>query len=144
MTPAQPQSSGASQSRARFKLRKEHMEAMEKAAEPKFIDEICEHLRSTQADDVAPLPDDVLKARVEVGVARARTHELRTQQAITAFVSLMFAIAPNFDEHAVARQCLTDQTTEPDARMDLLGERMSITDWQAAKALANPKAWEKR
>jgi hypothetical protein len=129
---------------ARFKLRKEHMEAMEKAAEPAFIDELCEHLRSTQAEEIAPLPDDVLKARVEVAIARARTHQLRTEQAITGFVSLMFAIAPNFDEHAVARQCLTDQTVQPDARVDLLGERMSIQDWQAAKALSDPKAWEKR
>jgi hypothetical protein len=128
----------------RFKLRKEHLEAMEKAAEPAFIDELCEHLRNTQAEDVAPLSDDVLRARVEVGIARARTHQLRTERAITGFVSLMFAIAPNFDEHAAARQCLTDQTVEPDARVDLLGERMSIQDWQAAKALSNPKAWEKR
>lgn len=135
---------GPAQTPKRFKLRKEHMEAMEKAAEPAFLDELCEHLRSTQPDDVAALPDEVLKARVEVGIARARTHELRTEQSITGFVSLMFAIAPNFDEHAVARQCLTDQTVSPDARVDLLGERMSIQDWQAAKAISNPKAWEKR
>ncbi|MCS7024963.1 MAG: hypothetical protein NZV14_09180 [Bryobacteraceae bacterium] len=137
------QPSAPAASNARLKLRPEHLEAMAKPADAVLVSEICEHLRQTQAGAVGALSADTLKARVEVGIVRARTHGLRSERAIREFVAYMFAVAPNFDEHATVRQTLADSSIEADRRLELLRERMSPEDWKAAQALADPSAWER-
>ena len=125
-----------------FVLRSVQLEAMGKAAEPSFEDETCVYLRTNHAAEVAALNDSVLKRRVKIAIARARSHGVDLQSSITAFVALMFVIAPNFDEHPIANQVLHDETVPANDRLSLLPQRMSLEGWQDVRSQSNPKVWE--
>jgi hypothetical protein len=123
-------------------IRKQQMEVFKKAGEKKFVDELSQTARENHADAVEDLSDEELKKYVEIGIARARGHGLLSEDAITAFVRLMFDIAPNFDEQTNIARMLKDERLEPDDRIELVLEAASEEDWAEAESLYDENAWE--
>ena len=123
-------------------IRKEQMEVFARIAEENFIDDVAREVRETEADSVEDLSDDDLRKRVKVAVARAARHGLTLELSIIAFVRLMFAIAPNFDEQPNIKQMLADERVEPDDRVELVFRAASDDDWEEAGELYDESAWE--
>lgn len=125
----------------RLIIRKEQMEAFEPQAEAAFVDRVVMHLREEHAEAVGRLPDDVLQEMINNGLARGRKYGLSWESSLTAFVALMFEIAPNFDEHPRIQQVLRDESVPPDSRIDMLLERISDQDWEEAERRYDANAW---
>ena len=57
---------------------------------------------------------------VAVAIERARKHGLTSDEQIFGFVSVMFEIAPNFDEEPTLRAILSDTRRKPADRWEAL------------------------
>lgn len=113
---------------------------MSAADDRELAELIFEHLCDEQPEAVAELRDAEILRRIHLGIERARSHELDGNGPITAFVTLMFLVAPNFDQHPRIRQALADTSRDPEERMRRLFERTAEADWDEAAAQAG--AWE--
>lgn len=124
-----------------MKIRESNMEAFAGSAECDFIERVMTHLRENHTVLVAPLPDDVLREMVTNGVARGRSHGLTWESTLTAFVALMFEVAPNFDEHPKVRAGLEAPFLEPDERIQYLPDYVGDEAWREAEQNYDESAW---
>lgn len=124
-----------------FVMRKDHIAALDRAAEEVFASEVVVHLRKNHHKVVGEIPEDKLRQMVEVGIGRARRNRLTMDTSITAFVALMFEVAPNFDEHPRVRQFLVERNTAPDDAIFQLSDYLTAKDWEEASRLYSPSAW---
>lgn len=124
-----------------YKLRADQIESLERDAERRFLVRLVDHLRQHHADIVAQFPEDILREMAESGLRRAKSHGLTEESSVTAFVSLMFEIAPNFDEHPTVRQVLEDEDLDADDRMEDLLEAVSEEEWEEAHEAYDANVW---
>jgi len=110
-------------------------------SDEELVELVYDHLCENQPDAVASLSDAEIQRRAKIGVARARGHGLDTEGAIAAFVSLMFLVAPNFDQNPAIAAVLRDSKSKADDRMKKLFERTREEDWEAAAAASDPSVW---
>jgi hypothetical protein len=71
-----------------------------------------------------------------VAIARAVRYDLTWDTSITAFVAIMFAVAPNFDEQPAIRAVMNDERVPPNLRIDALWDRTTDDDWEEAALYA--------
>lgn len=133
-------------------IRPEQLEVFQPVAEAAFERRVVEYLRGHHADEGVILPtgghevkdidDKILLKMVRTGIARARSYGMTWESSITAFVVLMFTIAPNFDEHPLIQRVLKNEEIEPDSRFDRLWESITEENWQAAAQSYESTKWE--
>ncbi|MFH1897552.1 MAG: hypothetical protein ABH886_04850 [Candidatus Desantisbacteria bacterium] len=124
-----------------FKIRKEQEDAFLLHDEKAFVDFIIEHLREEHYNYVSSMPDSMLVGMVSNGLTRARSHGLTDPENLTAFVALMFVMAPNFDEHPVFQKILDDESIPVDQRLDRLLIDELNSCWEEAEKNYNGDAW---
>ncbi len=115
-----------------LKIRKEQVDAFLPRTDREVVDFIVGHLREESPELIERLPADVLREMVGNGVGRARGHGLRRLEDLTAFVSIMFEIAPDFDEQPALRRVLRDDNIPADERMDRLFAPELDEAWEEA------------
>jgi hypothetical protein len=116
-----------------LKIGTRQRELLDHAVEAAFVREVARHLREEHPEACAGLPDAELTRRAGVGIARARSHDLTWEASITAFVAIMFEVAPTFDEQPAIRRVLGDRRVSPDLRIDALWDRTTDEDWDEAE-----------
>jgi hypothetical protein len=124
-----------------IRISKDQMDRFLVHDEQAFIDFIAQHLREEIPELVDEFPADSLRSLIASGLARARGHEFVRPEDLTAFVSIMFEIAPNFDEQPEIRKVLRDQSIPTDQRMDALFKKVSPEAWEEADLNYDAEAW---
>jgi hypothetical protein len=134
-----------------LKVRPEQLETFQSAVEATFTKRVAEYLLQNHPKltvkipagifTVKTLPPATLHAMVRTGLERARTYGISWQSKLVAFVVLMFAVAPNFDEHPRMQQILLDEKVPPNERIDQLWEHTSDQDWEAIEKRYAISAW---
>jgi len=104
-----------------------------------LVDHIVTHLAEQQPALIAELGDQEVARRAAAGIARAHAHGFVQPESVTAFVTLMFLVAPDFDAHPAIARALRLHGTEAE-RLRLLFERTREEDWDQAAAAS--KGWE--
>jgi hypothetical protein len=122
-------------------IREEQMNAFLLDDEQAFVDFIIEHLNEESPELIDRLPLDALREMVSNGIARAKKYGLRSPEDLTAFVAVMFEIAPNFDEQPEIHQVLQDESIPIDERFDLIFEKVSDEAWEEADRNYDYEAW---
>ena len=122
-------------------IRPEQHAEFKRAAEAGFVDRTIGFLQEKLPDQAGRLSPELLRQRVEIGIARARTYGITWQSSMLTFVTLMFEIAPNFDEHPRILAVLTDDHIAPDYRPKELLNRISGKVWGEVRQLAHSSAW---
>ena len=135
-----------------LRVREEQLLAFRAVADEDFVARTAEYLRAEHPEaavalpdgerPLSEMPDELLLGMVRRGIARARSYGLTWESSITAFVVLMFVVAPNFDAHPLIRRVLTDEKVAPDLRVDQLWEETTDENWEAAAAGYDAGAWE--
>jgi hypothetical protein len=120
-------------------VRRDQVDALAKNREAQFVAEMVAHLRANLAPEVAALDDEALRAHVEAGIARARTHGLKSKQDCVRFLNLAATFGWELDQdparpwigeylrdpevkdpserlHRVASRCLRELRTEENNR----------------------------
>jgi hypothetical protein len=134
-----------------LKIRADQFEAFKPVAEAAFVRRIAEHLRNHHSDAVVQFPNEVilikqiseerLRSMAKDGIARARSYGIDWESAVTAFVALMFIVAPNFDKHPLIQRVLKDERVAANLRIDQLWERTTEENWEAVRKNYDPAAW---
>lgn len=124
-----------------FKVPRSQLDAMLQIDENSFVSFIIEHLGQESPELIDGISTETLREMVSNGLARGRSHGLRNSGDLTAFVSVMFEIAPNFDEQPAIRRALGDETIPIDERFDSIFERVPDTAWTEAARDYDPDAW---
>lgn len=82
-----------------------------------------------------------LERMAGTGIERARRHGLRNAEDIAAFVAVMFAVAPRFDEQPEIRQVLADPAFTPAVRFYQIFDRVPEDSWKAAEKFYEDSFW---
>lgn len=104
-----------------------------------LVEHIVTHLAEEHPDLIAELGDEEVARRAAAGIARAHAHGFVQPESVTAYVTLMFLVAPDFDSHPAIARALRLHGTEAD-RLRLLFERTREEDWDQAAAASG--GWE--
>ena len=88
------------------------------------------------------LSDETLMKMVRLGIERARSYDFTWESSITAFIVLMFKVAPNFDQHPLIARALKDARFAPEERVEKIWERVTSKNWEAAREDYDPRAWQ--
>jgi hypothetical protein len=123
-------------------IRRAQLQKMEAVAASTFPERLIRYLREHHAAAIEAIDENVLKRRVAAGIARAEKHGLTLESTLTAFVTLMFEFAPDFDRQPAIKVVLENTDVDPDDRMELLTIQTSGDDWLDASLHSNPAAWE--
>lgn len=120
-----------------LKIRNEQIEAFNESLREKFIRNLCLELRDEHKESVEPLDDEELREMVEVGVERAEEYGLESDDDVETFVTLLFTVGWYFDRYELFEFYLTDESCEPDERMEYIFEVATEEDWDAAAELSD-------
>lgn len=134
-----------------MQIRPEQLQVFEPVAKAAFARRVIDYVQDNYAGLIIQLPtgefavaqmaDETLHQIVQNGIDRACGHGLSWESSLTAFVVLMFVVAPNFDEHPLFQLTLRDETVPPNARLGELMKRTTDKNWQAAKERYDASAW---
>lgn len=138
--PEQPRS--YSQAGMFWAIRPEQHQAFTQAAEESFVERSIKFLQEKLPDQVGPLPPEVLRPRVEAGIARARKHQMTWQSSLLTFLTLMFEVGPNFDEHPMVRQALARNRMNPNDKMRGVLTSLSRREWTEIREFAKTSSWK--
>jgi len=110
--------------------------------EEKFIDLILEHLGIESPELVANLQPEILREMIANGLAKARGYGINMDNQLIGFVSIMFSIAPNFDEQPDINKILSSTSIPADEKYDLIFEDdVSEQAWADAEDHYDDLAW---
>lgn len=124
-------------------IRQAQIDAMVKGTDEEFEEFLMNHARAEFPKKTADIDDERLRPMVRSGIKRAESHGFTAAADITAFVAVMFEIAPNFDEQPRIREVLDDNRFFPADRLDMLWSP-AVTDeqWDEAEKNADAEAWK--
>jgi len=126
---------------AMLAIRAPQMRVFEQQAEDRFIAELAAHFRREFAVDTGELSAADLETLMRAAVARARKHGLTWESSISGFITLMFNIAPNFDEHPAFRRALSDPALDEEDRIGAIFHRVNPEQWAEAEDAFDDAAW---
>ena len=85
--------------------------------------------------------DKVLDGMIKLDLEKAKKHNFAKAETIAAYVTVMFEIAPNFDEQPPIKQVLEDNNYVVDDRFFQLWQRVDDKIWQEAEQSYDAKMW---
>ncbi|HVE57386.1 MAG TPA: hypothetical protein VNB22_11205 [Pyrinomonadaceae bacterium] len=123
-------------------IRQEQIDALIKGTDEEFVEFLVGHVKEEFPEKAAERDRETLHTMVRGGIRRAESHGFTTAEDITAFISIMFEIAPNFDEHPQIKTVLDDETFAPEDRIERLWSPLVTEEaWEEAAKNYNEKAW---
>lgn len=111
------------------------------AIERDLVKVVYWHLRGSHAKSIQFLNLETLHNRIAIGLDRARRYNLVSVSDMVGFVSLMFEVAPNFDDHPEVRLALQDPAAPPMAKMQYLSSRIPESVWQEVVQNTDRNFW---
>jgi len=123
-------------------IRQEQIDTLIKGSDEEFVEFLVEHVKEEFPEKIAERDDETLRVMVRGGIRRAESHGFTIAEDVTAFISIMFEIAPNFDEQPQIAAVLDDKNFEPEMRFERLWSPL-VTDeaWEEAAENYREEAW---
>lgn len=123
-------------------IRQEQMDSLIMGSDEEFVEFLVAHVKEEYPGIETENDDETLREMVRGGIERAGDHELTTAEDITAFISIMFEIAPNFDEQPEIKAVLDDEKTPPEERLEKLWTPAVPEEaWEEAEKNYDDNAW---
>lgn len=111
----------------------------ERMGEPAFVDRMIFYLRTKYLWWIHFIPMDELRIRVVHGIEKGRSYGLTSEFNLTVFVTNMLTIGPDFDKQPAIQRVLTDESIDPDDRMEaLMGKGVTDDDWEDSSDMCEP------
>lgn len=123
-----------------IRIRPEQIATFQAQYSAELLDRVVHHIRTEHSDVVEGFPESLVRKMVQNGLIRARRYRLTGEADLTTFVSLMFMIAPNFDEQPAIHRVLTRADLPPDERFGRVG-RVRDRHWRDAQHRYDERAW---
>jgi hypothetical protein len=118
------------------------MEVLIKGSDEEFEEFLIEHVKQEFPEKAAERDEETLREMVRGGIQRAERHGLTLAEDVAAFISIMFEIAPNFDEQPQIKSVLDDKSFAPEDRIGRLwSPPVTEEAWTEAEKNYNENAW---
>ncbi|MEP7077221.1 MAG: hypothetical protein ABI878_15560 [Acidobacteriota bacterium] len=124
-----------------FVIRQEQIQHFIAADEDELAFEVAKAVRKATCDRVASYDDAQLRSMVKLGIERARANKLTAAEDISAFVAVMFEVAPRFDEQKDIRQILDNETLPPDVHFYQIFDFAQDQAWAEAERRYDDDFW---
>jgi hypothetical protein len=122
-------------------IRKEQIQRFIATNDEELAETISHAVRSSNRERVIGINDEELVRRVLVGIERARAHELKNAEDIGAFVAVMFAVSPRFDEQKEIAESLKNPLIPPEMRLEQSFHNVPESAWLEAERMYDPDFW---
>ena len=124
-----------------FVIRQEQIQHFIAADEDELVFEVAKAVRKANGERLASYDDAQLRSMVTIGIERARANKLTAAEDISAFVAVMFEVAPRFDEQKDIRQILDNETLPPDIRFYQIFDFAQDQAWAEAERRYDDDFW---
>jgi hypothetical protein len=123
-------------------IRQEQIDVLIKGTDEEFVEFLVDHVKKEDPELNSEYDDEKLREMVRGGIKRAESHGFTTAEDITAFISIMFEIAPNFDEQPDIKKVLDDENFSPKDRLERLWSPLvTEQNWEEASDIYDEAAW---
>lgn len=124
-------------------IRNDQIEKFIRGDEDSFVEHLVT-LRKEEDPEIATEYDDTeLRNMVRLGIKKAEGYGFDKSKDQSAFVAIMFEIAPNFDTQPEINSVLKDETIDADAKFEKLWSP-AVPDevWEKAADEYDEAAWQ--
>jgi hypothetical protein len=135
-------------------IRQQQLRALQPLADAAMVRSIARHIIGNHGTStvrcpsgvfrIAEIPNSMLDELIHSGITMARHYGLSWESSLTAFVTLMFVVAPNFHDFPSVQRILLDPSTPPDSRLAELWDGTAEEEWEQMKERYDPDAWRPR
>jgi hypothetical protein len=122
-------------------IKKEQIQNFIAESEADLVRLIRQIMRECCPGRVENYSDKLLDGMIKLGIEKAGKYNFERAETIVSFVTVMFEIAPNFDEQPTIKEVLADQNHPVDERFYQLWERIDEPVWQAAENAYDARQW---
>ena len=125
----------------RFRMRQEQLDQFLARDDDTLSQAILRFLTEEVPELIEKLPEDVVLEMIGGGLVKARRYGLERPEQLIGFVSIMFEIAPNFDEQREINAVLRDPAIPPVERYERIFSDVPAGAWEEADANYDHNAW---
>lgn len=123
-------------------IREEQIDALLLGDEERLVGTIFIRVTREDPELAEKRDEETLRKMIRSGIERARGHGFESARDISDFVSLMFEIAPNFDEQTEIKRVLGDKGMPPGERLEKARSTLvPETAWEEARENSDERAW---
>lgn len=114
-----------------------------RGSEDRFVDHLVSHIKSEDPEISDEYTDDELRNMVRIGIKKAEGYGFTLSEDQSAFVAIMFEVAPNFDTQPEIRSVLEESDLTPSARLEKLWSP-AVPDeaWEKASEEYDESVWQ--
>ena len=124
-----------------FALREAHLEPFQSMAETGLVERVRAQIPAELVED---LEDELIAGRIKAGLARAREHYgVDAEDALTAFVLLMWEVGPSFDRQSQINRLLLGGRGDANERVLEIANRASAEAWTEAAEPGQEDDWSR-
>ena len=119
------------------------MDTLIKGTEDEWVEFLVAHVKKEEPELEAEYKDDDLRGMVRVGIDKADRYGFTSADDQSAFVSIMFEVAPNFDDQPEIKAVLEENQLPTSYRLDKLWSPAVPEEvWEKARDEYNEEAWK--
>jgi hypothetical protein len=123
-------------------IRQAQIDALTMGSDEEFVEFLVNHVKEEDPELENEYDDETLREMVRGGIKRAKSHDFSTAEDLTVFVSLMFEIAPNFDEQPEIKAVLDNDKIQPEDRLEALWTEVVPEEaWEKAEENYDEEKW---
>jgi hypothetical protein len=124
-------------------IRQEQIDTLIKGTDDEWVEFLVANAKKEDPEIVNNYDDDTLRRMVRVGIRKSDSYGFTTAKDQSAFVAVMFKVAPNFDQQPEIKAVLDEEQLPPSYRWDKLWST-AVPDevWEKAKEEYDPEAWK--
>jgi hypothetical protein len=124
-------------------IRQEQIDTLIKGTDEEWVEFLLNHVKSEDPELQEKHSDDELRRMVKSGIKRSERHGMTSAENQSAFISVMFKIAPNFDEQPEIKEVLDDERYPPAHRLqNLWSPAVPDEAWDRALEARDEHAWQ--
>lgn len=124
-------------------IRQSQLETLMRGSEDRFVEHLVSHIKKEDPEISTEYTDDELRNMVRVGIKKAEGYGFTLSEDQSAFVAIMFEVAPNFDTQPEIRSVLEESELTPSARLEKLWSP-AVPDeaWEKASEEYDESVWQ--
>ncbi len=119
------------------------MNALIKGSEDEWVEFLVSNVKKEDPELGTKYQDDELKRMVRVAIEKADSYGFVNADDQSAFVSIMFEVAPNFDDQPEIKAVLEEEQLPISYRLDKLwSDAIPDEVWEKAREEYKEEAWK--
>lgn len=118
------------------------MDVLIKGTEPEWVEKLLAQIKEEDPEINEDYDDTALRRMIRRAIRKAESYDFTAAPQQSAFVSIMFSIAPNFDDQPEIKAVLEERNLSPKLRLERLWSPLVSEEvWEKAADDHNEDAW---